>query len=736
MAYNLKLSKFEQDGGEKLGTFLGVFTPAILTILGVILFMRTGWVVGNAGLAGALAIIVIAHIITLSTTFSVSAIATNMRVGAGGAYFMISRSLGLEFGGAVGIPLYLAQTLSVTLYAFGLAESLTLVWPEIPVRAASAVIIVAVSLIAGRGAAWALKLQLPIMGAIAVAVLSFLAGAFGGDAVEATHAAAELAKADFWLVFAVFFPAVTGLMAGVSLSGDLENPQKSIPLGTMAAVLVGFVIYIIVAIAISGAADTRTLMEDHLIWFTVGAVPLLIFPGLWGAIFSSAVGSMLGAPRTLEALAGDRVAPRFFHSPKDREGTLGYTPAHIFSTVIALAALGLGALDTVAPVLTMFFLAAYGMINLVAGIEKVTCSPSYRPTIDIPWWVSIGGFTACLAVMLLIAPLWCVVAVGVEIAIFIWLRGRSLKAPWGDLRHGALISLIRALFISIRKLPLSPRNWRPHILLFAGSIEKRMELVMVADWLNQRRGVLTVCRLEVGELDQWIDRRKELIEEMDEILDEEQIIAFPTVSISSDFEQGVLQMAQDHGIGGLEPNTLMFGWSDKPGRNEAVLRLMGTTARMGLSAVLCRLSEQPWDTNEEKGRIDVWWGGLQKNGDMLLLFAHLVASDMDWEDAEIRVLSAASNPMMREQTAANLKKMLSTSRIKATVEIIEMHHGKNMAELINKHSADAALVFMGLNIPEPGEEEKYVERLHELTEGLNAVVFVRSAGPFAGSLLQ
>jgi amino acid transporter len=159
-----------------LGTFLGVFTPSILTILGVVLFLRTGWVVGNVGLVPALTIVVLAHAITLATALSVSAIATNMKVGAGGAYYIISRSLGLEIGGAVGVPLFLAQTFSVTLYAFGFAESLQLFWPDLPLRPVAALTVLAVALLAGRGAELALRLQLPIMVAIALAIGSLLLG--------------------------------------------------------------------------------------------------------------------------------------------------------------------------------------------------------------------------------------------------------------------------------------------------------------------------------------------------------------------------------------------------------------------------------------------------------------------------------------------------------------------------------------------------------------------------------
>ena len=264
----------------KLGTFIGVFTPSILTILGVILFLRTGWVVGNVGLVGAIAIVVIANAVTFATALSVSTVATNMRVGAGGAYYIISRSLGVEIGAAIGIPLFLAQAFSVTLYAFGLAESLQLIWPDLPQKPVATATVLIVALLAARGADLALRLQLPIMGGIVLALGALVFGV-ASNTPEAVELAGASDGIEFWPVFAVFFPAVTGIMAGVSLSGDLDHPARSIPRGSIAAVLVGFVVYLGVVVGLGIAATPEELVNDNLIWFTLaGALGFLIFPGL------------------------------------------------------------------------------------------------------------------------------------------------------------------------------------------------------------------------------------------------------------------------------------------------------------------------------------------------------------------------------------------------------------------------------------------------------------------------
>lgn len=714
-----------------LSTFLGVYTPSILTILGVVLFLRTGWVVGNVGLVPALVIVLLAHAITVSTALSVSAVATNMQVGAGGAYYMISRSLGLEIGGAIGVPLFLAQTFSVTLYAFGLVESLRLLWPEIPMRPTAAVTIIVVAAVAGRSTNLALKLQIPVMVLISLALGSLFMGT-ASRASDTLHLwQGESSGEGFWVVFAVFFPAVTGLMAGVSLSGDLKDPKKSIPIGTLLAVATGFVIYLIVPVALASAVEPRTLVADNLIWFKVAAVPWLILPGLLGAILSSALGSILGAPRTLEALIEDRVLPK--PPPSWRKWKLGNNIPHLLSAGVALAAVGLGDLNTVAPVLTMFFLTAYGMINLVAGLEQLSGAPSYRPTIRVPWVVSLAGAVGCLWVMWLINTYAAILAVFVEVLIYTALRRRSLNAAWGDMRYGALMSLARTTLLKLRELPVDPRNWRPHILVFAGDPRKRIDLVRFAGWLNQNRGILTICQLVVGDLEDLAEQSRKQTRETDEYLDAEGLVAFAETEVVPDFESGVLAVCQANGIAGITSNTLMLGWSEKPERRIAQLRIVRRAARLGKSTILCRVAPRSWSTLR---RIDIWWGGLQSNGDMLLLFAHLLSLNPEWAGVKICVKSAASSSLTFEQTQKNLGELILRCRINATAEVFPRLEKRSIQDLIHEQSRDAELVFLGLQEARPGEEEAYSSRLTRLVGDLQTVILVRAAGPYAGRLLE
>jgi len=304
-----------REGGAGFGTFAGVFTPSILTILGVIMYLRFGWVVGNVGMPRTLLIVTICTSITALTALSMAAIATDRRVRTGGAYYMISRALGVETGGAVGIPVYFALAFSVALYTIGFAESVVRVFPALDQTLLAGVTTVVVSILAIVSARLVIKTQYFIMAAIGISLLSF----FFGSPVEPSTLQLEPAAAPaagFWAVLAVFFPAVTGIEAGVNMSGDLKDPAKSIPRGTLAALLVGYAVYMVLPIFLSTRADPQTLIDDPLIMRRMAFFGEAILLGVWGATLSSALGSVLGAPRVLQALAArgifvrmPRVAP-------------------------------------------------------------------------------------------------------------------------------------------------------------------------------------------------------------------------------------------------------------------------------------------------------------------------------------------------------------------------------------------------------------------------------------------
>jgi amino acid transporter len=720
---------------RKLGAFIGVYTPTILTILGVIMYLRFGWVLGQVGLFKTLLIVLLANSITVVTTLCLSAVATNTRVGVGGAYFIISRSLGLEIGGAIGAPLFLSQAFSVTLYAFGLAESLTIVWPGAPVPLTAFLITLGVGALALRGAGAALRIQLPILGLIGLSLLALALGSFWHGDVSRLWSGDGGGTQNFWAVFAIFFPAVTGIMAGLSLSGDLQDPRNAIPRGSLLAVLTGFAVYLLVPFLLCIGADPQTLREEPMVWSRIAPLGAwLILPGLWGAIFSSAVGSMLGAPRTLQALASDRLAPKWLAKTGGRaeEPIFG-----IFLTlVIALAAIFLGNLNAVAIVVSMFFLTVYGTLNLVAALEGFSKNPSWRPRIQVPWWFSLLGAVACFSVMLLINIPASLAAVMIEFGIWALLKRRERRGRWGNLWRDIWESVIHGALHRLASHPMTARNWRPHILVFCGHVENRLPLLRFADWFSEGRGLVTVCELQIGDLlalDLDIEARRR---EIDALLEREGIDAFGEVHVVQNIERGIVAVAQANGIAGLASNTVLIGWPEERERLIALLRVGRSLQRLNKSLLIGNIRELKPPREGEQRRIHIWWGGLQRNGDLILLLAYLLNCNSEWRTSRIRILSIASNKLMQRKTLQYLEQLVPEIRIEARISVMLKEEKVSVREMIHKTSADADLVLMGLALPEEGEEDVYAQRLCDMVEGLKNWIMVRNGSLFIGDLVS
>ncbi len=724
-------------GAPKLGAFLGVYLPTTLTILGVIMYLRSGWLVGHLGLARAILVIVAANLITLVTTLSFSSIATNITVGTGGAYYIASRSLGPEIGGAVGVPLFFSQAFSVTLYAFGFAEALRLVWPAVPIQPAALVMVVVVGALSLIGADFALKTQVPILILVAASLLALTIGAVtasGGHRISMTVGSGELG---FWAGFAVFFPAVTGVMAGLGMSGDLREPGRAIPVGSILAVLTGFVVYLTIPFLLSIAATPEQLRGDSLIWTRVALFgPWLIVPGLLGAIFSSAVGSMLGAPRTLQALAMDRIAPRVFG--RSGSGWRALAPGYALSLAIALGAVAIGDLNRMAPFITMFFLTVYAVINVAAAIETLSGDPSWRPRLKVHWSINLLGGAACAGAMLLVNPLACLFATAAVAAIWVLLARRERRSRWGDARRGSYESLIRWALIRLASQPVSARSWRPHILMFASDPVGSMDAIRFADWFSQGRGIVTVCHLQVGVSDDPPDVRAREAE-MRRVFEREGLVVFPEFEEVGELVAGMVDIAQANGIAGLASNTVMVGWPDERSRLADFLKAMKRLERYSVSFIISRIRPRRhlFPMASEPRTIYIWWGGLQRNSDLMLLLAYLLTRNHDWHHARVRVLSLASNDLMRQRTEHHLAELLSEIRIDVETEVLvhDEDSGETVGDIIRSRNSEADVVFLGLAKADDGEELDYAERLADLAGDAQVVFFVKNSSLFSGELL-
>ncbi len=705
-----------------LNTFGGVFTPSLLTILGVIMYLRFGWVVGNVGLVGTLIIVTLATSITFLTALSIAAIATDQRVRTGGAYYMISRSLGIETGGAVGIPLYLAQALSVALYTVGFAEAVVGAFPVVDARTVGLITTVAVAVLALVSARAAIRSQYVIMAAIALSLVSL----FLGQPLEPGVAPAPGVVPDpapFWTVFAVFFPAVTGIMAGVNMSGDLEDPGRSIPTGTFAAVGVGYLIYMALPVLLSTRVDTATLLTDPLVMRRISIWGDAILLGVWGATLSSAVGSILGAPRVLQALARDGVLPRRLQWLGNGVGA-DDTPraGTVVTLVLALGAVWVGDLNLIAPVLTMFFLTTYGVLNVAAGVERFLGSPSFRPQFRVPWVLSLLGAVGCVAVMLLINPLATLAAAVVVLAVFVLLERQGLTATFGDVRRGVWMSLTRAGLLRLRA-ETDPRNWRPHFLVLSGAPTRRWPLIELADVFTQSRGLLTVAT--VVPLDSVSAQRREAQEEgIREYLAKRGVQGLVRVVPAPDPFAGAERLVEYYGLGALAPNTVLLGdtaQEEVRGRYCEMLERLHAARR---NIVVVRDTEKR--VFGDRKRVDIWWGGLKGNGGLLLILGYLLRSSLAWRNADVRMITVVAEESHRAQSQEHLDALVEATRT-GVRPVVEVAAGRSFDEVLHAVSKDSDLVLMGLKAPAtvgPDGYRGYLEEVRERTRGLPTTLFV------------
>ncbi len=708
--------------GAGLGTFGGVFTPSILTILGVIMYLRFGWVVGNVGLAGTLLIVTISTSITFLTALSISQIATDQRVRVGGAYYMISRSLGIETGGAVGIPLFFAQALSVALYTIGFAESVKNVFPQADERLVGLLTTVAVAALALKSARAAIRAQYFIMGAIGLSLVSFFLGSSVGPADTVAVPLADVPREDFWVVFAVFFPAVTGIMAGVNMSGDLKEPGISIPKGTLAAVGVGYLIYMTLPLFLSLRADASQLIQEPLIMRRMALWGDAIILGVWGATLSSAVGSILGAPRVLQALARDGVLPRSLRwlgrgsGPEDspRAGTA-------VTLGIALAAVALGNLNVIAPVLTMFFLTTYGVLNVAAGLERLLGSPSFRPRFRVPWYLSALGAVGCASVMFLVNPAATVVAIVVVLGIYIWLERRELQSAWGDVRRGIWMALTRAGLLRLRTTR-DPKNWRPHLLVLSGSPTRRWYLIRFANWLSHRRALITVSSVITDE-SVTLDRQRTMEATLNDYLGRRGVEALIRLIRAPDPFEGAQRLVEAYGLGELSPNTYLVGDSEVPAHRDAYCRMIARFHEGRRNVVILHYDAER--RFGQRARIDVWWGGLKRNGGLMLTLAYLLQTSVDWRGADVRVKMVVPTPEAAAGARPNLEAIVGGMRSGASTEVL-VSDGRPFVEIMKESSQDADIIFLGMR--EPADDfQPYYERMRDAVEDMPTAAFVLAA---------
>lgn len=587
---------------KQFGAFSGVFVPTFLSIIGVIMYLRLGYVVGQAGVLWSILIILLAVSVTFSTGLALSSITSNIRIGSGAVYSIISKTLGIEVGGSVGIPLYLAQVFSVALYVLGFAEGWQFLFPSHSLLMVSVVTFCVLLGILSISTEFAIKAQFIVFLVTLVSLFSIFSGGEGWflQYAELPYFG-SFSQDGFWDLFALFFPAVTGLMAGIGLSGELSDPKRQIPRGVLSALVVTTIIYIAMVLWFGSVASLDELSMNSLLIVEVAAYGPIVLAGILAATFSSALTTFVAAPRLLAALSESSIVPfsGFFQVKHQGEPRR----ALIFTSLVILSALLLGSLDAIAPILTMFFLITYAMINLVVFLEQSLGLPSFRPTFRVPRFVSLYGALGSIVFMFLISPTAGILSLVFLGGLYISLVRRHLVAQDGDVRSGLFRSLAEWAAKKVQTLPESRRHtWKPNILLPAlttTTVFGNFPLIKAIAYPN---GTMTVLGMKVkhkeskphGEEATFEATTEEAIE-LDEIVKkfaQEGIFTSSSLLRTDDYSKGIALALEAIESQIFHPNILFLPFKPQQLNSYAMERIYAAAHENMVSVVLFDRDEE------------------------------------------------------------------------------------------------------------------------------------------------
>lgn len=708
----------KKESGQGFGTFVGVFVPCILMLFGVIIFLRLGWITGQVGLAMTLFIITLGAAIALLTALSMAAIATNIELGKGGVYYILSRSLGLEVGSAIGLPLFFKQSLSVAFCVVGFAESVHDLVPAWPISTIGMITLVLFTACACASLSGALKLQVAIFIALAASLVALFTGDQLRPTDPTTYLPVSTGTLGFWSVFALFFPAMTGMESSVSLSGDLRNPSRSLPLGTIGALIVAYLIYMAIPVFLVQHVPMERLANDPLVMQDLASVPALIIVGIWAATLSSALGGLLGAPRTLQAIADDGVVPSVFGI------TFGRKKEPIVATlttfVIAFISIYFGSVNKLAPLLSMICLICYCVLNLSAGFETLMANPSWRPRFRVHWSVSFMGALLCLLAMLMIDAGDALLAMALVAAIFLLTKRRNLKASWEDISQGLLLFMARFAVYRLAFNPGASKSWRPHFLVFTKKPEEHSHnLVKFSQAISQSKSFLTMASFSAVPFASEKEK-KQFSHSILQRLQQKKIHAMVQFNHADNITSGMQQMIENYGLGSLVPDTLLFGGIYENPTDFA--RVISKAFRKHRNIVI--LNETKHD-RQETGDIHVWWDSRQANSDFMLVMAYMLQSNPVWQKATICLNGIVASELHRQTLLTQFQSLSIAQRLPFKAQVL-VSQVDEFFELVASFSKEAGMIFLGLHAPADSAEEYgvYLQKITQQAEKLPPTALV------------
>ena len=716
-----------------------VFLAAISTILGAILFLRFGYAVGHVGILGAFLIVLIGHAITIPTGLAVAEIATNLKVEGGGEYFIISRSFGMKIGATIGTALYLSQAVSIAFYMIAFSEAFRPLFPALQdylgfapearmIGIPATLILVLIMLYKGA------SIGVSMLWIVSVILTVSLGMFFMGDPVTPQEELNIMAKVadhkDFFTIFAIVFPAFTGMTAGVGLSGDLKNPRRSIPLGTMAGTLVGMAVYLIVVVKLGRSATPEQLAGNQFIMSDIAIWGPIIYIGLGAATISSAIGSILVAPRTLQALAQDRAfGNERVNSAIGKGKGEANEPvnATLLTSALALLFVSLGDIDFVAQIISMFFMVTYGSLCAISFFQHFAGNPSYRPTFRTKWYLSGIGAIACLVMMYLMQPMYSVLALILMTLIYLWMKHNlSDERDLSSLFAGVLSQVVRnlQLVLQTRQSGLDAANWRPSVIAVSAQSFKRVGAFDLLRWISQYYGFGSYIHYIEGPLTQEHNEdAKKLLQRLIQQSQASKAGIYVDTIISPSFKTAVAQIVQIPGISGMDNNTILFDYSE--GDDDKIVRDIVDGSQFasvaGFNVCVLRSSKRHFGY---KRTIHIWFTpGDYRNANLMILLAYIVFGHEEWEEAEIKIFAAFEEERM-EIGVQHLNDLVAKGRLPIStnnIERIPMKEEDNFEQLVNTHSEQADLVITGLSLQKMDEDGgAHLQRF----DSINDILFV------------
>lgn len=713
---------------KKFGTFAGVFTPSILTILGVIMYMRLGWVVGNAGLIGAIIIIVIAHVISVATGLSLSSVATDKKIGAGGIYYILSRSMGVPIGGSIGIALFIGTAFSIALYLIGFAESfnafLGLGTSINDLRLTGTIALLTLTALALVSTSVALKTQFLILIAIAVSLVSIVLGT-SDYTPQTLNLFSFENEVPLEVVFAVFFPAVTGFTAGIAMSGDLENPKKSIPKGTLYAVGVGLLVYIGLALFMGFTIDSEVLKTEYNILMKIALFAPAVVAGIWGATLSSALGGILGGPRILQAMSIDKITPKLFGKGRGINNEPVY--ALFLAFIIAEVGILIGELDIIARVVSMFYLTAYGFINISYFLES-WANPDFQPSFKIKRWIGLLGFLACFAVMFKLDLMAMLLALAVISAMYFGLQRKEVKLQSNDVWKSVWENIVNKGLKKIDSQVDENSNWNPNIILFSGKSDHQNYLLELCKTVSGRTGIVTNFKLILDK-----DNSQPPLKKTDQIVRDDvfQDLGIFARQIKVDnIYNGITNIASTFGFSGVEPNTIMMGWPKGLEDSHEYSKMTQTLLHLDYNLLYLDFDRTSKFGNHNT--VDLWWRETDsKNAEMMLNIARFIIASPKWNNPKIRVLFVNNNNVDIAIIHSKISKLVEDLRVNVDIKIINNAvEQKRFYDIIEIESKSTDLVLVGIPDYNIEKQAEFVLKTNQLFETIGSTLLVKAANNF------